>query len=76
MEHFKCIGELKELLGDKILVLDREFSYELMFAEIAESDMRYVIQKIRLAREALSQALEAVYILFRRIVLGNVRTHV
>jgi len=28
MEHSKAIGELKELLGDKILVLDREFSYE------------------------------------------------
>ena len=40
MEHIKCIGELKELLGDKILVLDREFSYELIFAEIAETDMR------------------------------------
>ncbi|MFC1714345.1 transposase, partial [Candidatus Poribacteria bacterium] len=34
----------KELLGDKILVLDREFSYELMFAEIAETDMRYAIR--------------------------------
>ena len=44
MEHIKCIGELKELLGDKILVLDREFSYELMFAEIAETDMRYAIR--------------------------------
>ena len=28
MEHSKAIGELKEILGDKILVLDREFSYE------------------------------------------------
>ena len=27
----KVIEELKELLGDKILVLDREFSYEWMF---------------------------------------------
>ena len=44
MKHIKCIAELKELLGDKILVLDREFSYELMFAEIAESDVEYVIR--------------------------------
>jgi hypothetical protein len=44
MEHIRCIGELKELLGDKILVLDREFSYELMFAEIAETDIQYVIR--------------------------------
>jgi hypothetical protein len=28
LEHMKVIEELKELLGDKILVLDREFSYE------------------------------------------------
>jgi hypothetical protein len=33
-------------------------------------------RKIRLAKEALSQALEAAYILFRAIVLANVRSHV
>lgn len=44
MEHIKTIAELKELLGDKILVMDREFSYELLFAEIAESDIEYAIR--------------------------------
>ncbi len=44
MEHIKSIGELKELLGDKVLVLDREFSYELMFQEMAESGIQYVIR--------------------------------
>jgi hypothetical protein len=34
MEHSKAIGELKELLEDKILVLDREFSYEWFFKEL------------------------------------------
>ena len=43
IEHIKSIADLKELLGGKILVLDREFSYEAMFAEIAETDMRYAI---------------------------------
>jgi hypothetical protein len=44
MKHIKCISELKELLGDKILVLDREFSYELMFSEMAESEIKYVVR--------------------------------
>jgi len=44
MKHIKSIAELKALLGDKILVLDREFSYELLFAEMAESDIQYAIR--------------------------------
>ena len=44
MEHMKVIRELKELLGDKILVLDKEFSYELLFAELAESIIQFVIR--------------------------------
>jgi len=44
MKHIKSIAELKELLGDKVLVLDREFSYELLFAEMAESDIQYAIR--------------------------------
>jgi len=44
MEHIRSVAELKELLGDKILVLDREFSYELLFVEIAETDIQYVIR--------------------------------
>ena len=38
------IGELKELLGDKILVLDREFSYEWMFENMVTEDMKFVIR--------------------------------
>jgi len=44
MEHIKSVAELKELIGDKILVLDREFSYELLFEEVAESEIRYAIR--------------------------------
>ena len=43
-EHMRVIGELKELLGDKILILDKEFSYELFFAELAESGIQFVIR--------------------------------
>jgi len=44
MEHSKAIREIKELLGDKILILDREFSYEWFFAELAESGIQFVIR--------------------------------
>lgn len=44
MEHSKAIGELKELIGDKILVLDREFSYEGMFEEAVTAGIRFVIR--------------------------------
>ena len=44
MEHSKAIGRLKELIGDKILVLDREFSYDWFFGELAESGIHYVIR--------------------------------
>jgi hypothetical protein len=44
MEHSKAIRKIKEVLGDKILVLDREFSYELFFAELVESGIQFVIR--------------------------------
>ena len=44
MEHSKAIVEIKELLGDKILILDREFSYELFFAELVEAGIQFVIR--------------------------------
>jgi hypothetical protein len=44
MEHIKCIGEIKELIGDKTLVLDREFSYESLFLEFLASDIDYVVR--------------------------------
>lgn len=44
LEHIKVIEELKELLGDKILVLDREFSYEWMFENMVTEDIKFVIR--------------------------------
>lgn len=44
LEHNRAIGKLKELLGDKPLVLDREFSYEELFRAFIAEGMRFVIR--------------------------------
>jgi len=38
------MGELKKLLKGKVLVLDREFSYEWMFENIFLEDINFVIR--------------------------------
>jgi hypothetical protein len=44
LEHIKVIAELKELLGDKVLVLDREFSYEWFFENMNIEGIMFVIR--------------------------------
>jgi len=44
IEHYKVIAELKDLVGDKPLVFDREFSYEELLTCMIELDMRWVIR--------------------------------
>jgi hypothetical protein len=44
MEHYRVIRELKELLDGKPLVLDREFSYEKLFADMATEGLNFVIR--------------------------------
>jgi hypothetical protein len=44
LEHRRLFGQVKELLGDLPLVLDREFSYEGMYREADEEGVRYVIR--------------------------------
>ena len=44
LEHIKVIAELKELLGDKVLVLDREFSYEWLFENMLIEGIKFVIR--------------------------------
>lgn len=44
LEHLKVIAELKELLGDKVLVMDREFSYELLFENMVIEGIKFVIR--------------------------------
>jgi len=44
LEHKRAIGELKELLGDRPLVLDREFSYEELFADMVTEGIKFVVR--------------------------------
>jgi len=44
LEHSRAIGALKELLGDKPLVMDREFSYEELFQAFIVEGMKFVIR--------------------------------
>ncbi len=43
-EHFKCFEEVKKLLGDRPLVLDREFSYEELIANLSYEQVEFVIR--------------------------------
>ena len=43
-EHFRCFAEVKELLGDRPLVLDREFSYEELMEILYIEHIQFVIR--------------------------------
>jgi hypothetical protein len=43
-EHFRCFNEVKELLGDRPLVLDREFSYEELMEILYIENIQFVIR--------------------------------
>lgn len=44
LEHHRVIRELKELFGEKPLVMDREFSYESLFQSFVKEGMKFVIR--------------------------------
>ncbi len=44
LEHWRLFGRVKKLLGDKPLVLDREFSYLGLFEALEASGLKYVIR--------------------------------
>jgi len=44
LEHRRAVSELKEFLGDKPLVMDREFSYEELFEAFLIEGMKFVIR--------------------------------
>jgi hypothetical protein len=44
LEHRRCLRQVKELIGGKILVLDREFSYELLMQALVEEGIAFVIR--------------------------------
>ena len=43
-EHYRCFNEVKELLGDRPLVLDREFSYEELMEILYIENIQFVIR--------------------------------
>ena len=43
-EHFRCFEEVKQLLGDRPLVLDREFSYEELMEILSIEHIQFVIR--------------------------------
>jgi hypothetical protein len=43
-EHFRCFAEVKELLGERPLVLDREFSYEELMEILYLEHIQFVIR--------------------------------
>lgn len=43
-EHFRCFDKVKELLGDRPLVLDREFSYEELMEILYIERIQFVIR--------------------------------
>lgn len=43
-EHNRAFADLKEMIGDKPLVLDREFSYESLLQDLMEEKINFVIR--------------------------------
>jgi hypothetical protein len=43
-EHFRCFEEVKSLLGERPLVLDREFSYEELMVNLILEHIQFVIR--------------------------------
>lgn len=43
-EHYRCFNEVKELLGERPLVLDREFSYEELMEVLSIERIQFVIR--------------------------------
>jgi hypothetical protein len=43
-EHFRCFEEVKRLLGDRPLVLDREFSYRELMEALTFEQIQFVIR--------------------------------
>lgn len=44
LEHHRAFGEVKMLLGEKPLVLDREFSYEHLLGSLVSEELKFVIR--------------------------------
>jgi hypothetical protein len=50
LNHFRALGQLKDLLGERPLVLDREFSYLELLLRLVEEQLNFVI-RLNLGRQ-------------------------
>lgn len=44
LEHFKAVQEIKQLIGARPIVFDREFSYRELLNSLVEADVKFVIR--------------------------------
>ena len=44
LNHFRALGQLKDLLGERPVVLDREFSYRELLLRLVEEQLHFVIR--------------------------------
>lgn len=44
LEHRRAFGRLREMIGDKPLVLDREFSYESLLEDLVQEGINFIIR--------------------------------
>jgi hypothetical protein len=44
LEHFKAIQEIRQLIGNRPIVFDREFSYLILLRSLVAADMDFVIR--------------------------------
>ena len=44
LEHFKAIMEIQQLIGDRPIVFDREFSYRELLNSLVDADVKFVIR--------------------------------
>lgn len=44
LEHLRALGKVKELIRDKPVVMDREFSYQWLLEALVEEGMKFVIR--------------------------------
>jgi hypothetical protein len=44
LEHFKAIQEIRQLIGNRPIVFDREFSYRIFLHSLVAADMHFVIR--------------------------------
>jgi hypothetical protein len=44
LEHFKVIQEIQQLIGQRPIVFDREFSYQILLRSLVEAGVKFVIR--------------------------------